>query len=161
YLYHALVYQRVSGAPPLTAISMLTKRNSTDTIESMLATLIVNYRKVVGKALAPKCVVTDHSFTNLNAILAAFQLGDLTTYLDRVWALPEEEDHFSLIKLCKAHFMKNIAVNAKVKFPKLKPKQRRLIMAYFAAMTEAQGKNELYATFRDFAQLIQSPSIEE
>ncbi|KAF2346990.1 hypothetical protein FHG87_022255 [Trinorchestia longiramus] len=86
----------------------------------------------------------------------------LTSYLDRVWALSEEDDpHFPLIKLCKAHFMKNIAVNAKAKYPKLKPKQRRLIMTYFAAMIEAQGKNELYATFRDFVQLIQSPWIEE
>ncbi|KAF2351165.1 Peptidase C69 dipeptidase A, partial [Trinorchestia longiramus] len=89
-------------------------------------------------------------------------LGDLTSYLDRVWALPEEEDpHFPLIKLCKAHFMKNIAVNVKAKYPKLKPKQRGLIMTHFAAMIEAQGKNELFATFRDFAQLIQSPWFEE
>ncbi|KAF2346908.1 Reverse transcriptase RNA-dependent DNA polymerase [Trinorchestia longiramus] len=86
----------------------------------------------------------------------------LTSYLDRVWALSEEEDpHFPLIKLCKAHFIKNIAVNAKAKYPKLKPKQRRLIMTYFAVMIEAQGKNELYATFRDFVQLIQSPWSEE
>ncbi|KAF2347406.1 hypothetical protein FHG87_021838 [Trinorchestia longiramus] len=34
-------------------------------------------------------------------------------------------------------------------------------MTNFAAMIEAQGKNELFATFRNFAQLIESPWIEE
>ncbi|KAF2354184.1 hypothetical protein FHG87_015058 [Trinorchestia longiramus] len=65
------------------------------------------------------------------------------------------------VEECDKDLCQSAVVNAKAKYQKLKPKQRRLIMTYFGAMIEAQGKNELYATFRDFAQLIQSPWIKE
>jgi hypothetical protein len=162
YLYHALVYQRVKRTPPIPAISMVTKKNTSYCIEDMLAPLLNNYSKVHGTDLAPKCIVTDHSFANLHAIVAAFKLGNLPDYLDKVWNLTDEEEpDFPLIKLCKAHFMKTIAMRCKKNYPGLKPKDRRIIMVYFAHMIKAHCKDDLYRAFRDLAKILQSPFIGE
>jgi hypothetical protein len=112
YLYHAVVYQPQSGTPALPAVSMLSKNNSTVTIQHMLATLVENYGKVKGKKLFPKMIVPDHSFANIHAILRAFKLWDLTSYLHDVWGLVRRHGRSDLSRRCLRNFQKINPMNS-------------------------------------------------
>ena len=80
--------------------------------------------------LVPKTIVTDDSFANINAILSCFQLGNLQTYLDKLW---KEQQSFNgaVMTLCHQHVFKQFLRHFQIELHKLKAMGRELIKKIF------------------------------
>jgi hypothetical protein len=159
FLYHAVVFSKGEGNPPLPAIEMISQENSTTQVADMLTHLRNDFKKINNKELTVKRIVTDQSWPNINAILSAFQLGNIEEYLNKLWELDSSQYTGTVIKLCYAHIMKNISSKAKKYLPFAKSKERFTLLVLFSRMADCTTKDELEKEFKLLAKLLLSPTL--
>lgn len=154
-----MVFNKGEGTPPLPAIEMISQENTTTQVVDMLTHLRQDFRKVNNKELKVKTIVTDHSWPNINAILSAFQLGNICSYLDLLWDTEISQYTGTIIKLCYAHIMKNVSSKAKKYLPTATSQQRYALLVLFSRMADCTSKQELDENFKQMAIILLSPTL--
>jgi hypothetical protein len=99
-----------------------------------------------GKAVFPQCVVTDYSFAPIHACMLALGNGSLIEYFQKCAKIlngdADEEDIMlsTVLVVCYAHVMKNMAVRLKAK--ESDKNKRKATMSMFAVLAQCSTIRE-------------------
>ena len=112
--YTAVIKNPVTGQPPLPVCEMITESHTTASITNFF----LRFKTATAQFQRnprPQKVEVDFSWALIQGVLLSFNQHDIKAYLDycfKVHVLAEgklEKNHFTIIHLCCAHFMKQMS----------------------------------------------------